>query len=546
MDFNTCFATTEYYHTIAYYSHLVPVFIAALLGIFVLFASRFTLLSKIFGLFTFSFCLWLLGDVIIWVGKNYHMINFMWAPLDFINIIFYLLGGYFFIVLIRGDEKVPNWLKLIFFALTIPAWWITVTGQSISSFNLPVCEAFNNDWLTNYKLAIEWLMSAFVILTAFEANRKVEKTKKKQNILVALALLLFFAVFSVTEYIASLTGYYEMNLYSLFVLPVFLAMIIYSTTNLKMFHLRLLGTQLLVYVLLIMVGSQFFFLENATNQILTIITFILSIFFGIVLLRNVKRELEARLKIEKLAGELQRANDRLKELDKQKTEFVSFATHQLRSPLTAIRGNASLILEGDLGPVPQPVKEAVETIATSIKTQIAVVEDYLNISRLELGTMRFDPKKFDFKDMLMDVINEQKPNMAGRGLLYTVDFDPKETYMINADPDKFKQVIMNTIDNSIKYTPQGSISTILTKDSAKGTIRLEIRDTGVGIRPDVMPKLFQKFSRAPNASESNIHGTGLGLFIAKEIITAHKGRVWAESEGDGKGSQFYIEIPEAK
>lgn len=545
MDINTCFATTEAYHAIAYYSHLVPVLIAVLLGIFVLFASRFSLLSKVLNLFIASFCLWLIGDVVIWTGKDYNFINFVWAPLDYINVVFYILGAYFFTILVWDGRTVPVWLRISLLALSIPAWWVTFSGQSITAFNQPQCEAFNSDWLTNYKLAVELVVCVYIIVIAILGIKKSDRNKKIQYSVVATALLLFFGVFSITEYISSQTGIYEINLYSLFVLPIFLAMIIYSITNLKMFQLRIIGTQLLVYVLLIMVGSQFFFLENITNQILTIITFILSVFFGAVLIRNVKKEAEARIKIEKLAGDLEKSNTRLKELDVQKTEFISFATHQLRSPLTSIKGNTSLILEGDAGPVAPTMKPILETIFTSIKTMANIVEDYLNVSRIELGTMKYSMVDMDFKDLFRDVMNEQKVNIESKGLAYSVSVDDTQIYKIKADPDKFKQVVMNTIDNSIKYTPQGSLTISLSKDPKRKVIRLKIADTGVGIKAEVMPKLFRKFSRAPDASAANIHGTGLGLFIAKEIMNAHGGRIWAESEGEGKGSQFYVEMPEA-
>jgi signal transduction histidine kinase len=117
---------------------------------------------------------------------------------------------------------------------------------------------------------------------------------------------------------------------------------------------------------------------------------------------------------------------------------------------------------------------------------------------------------------------------------------------VKADPDKLKQVLMNTVDNSVKYTEKGSIAVSVAKDEADDSIVFKVSDTGVGIEADVIPKLFQKFSRANNANEANIHGTGLGLYIARDIMNAHGGRIWAESEGVGKGSQFYVEIPESK
>jgi signal transduction histidine kinase len=162
---------------------------------------------------------------------------------------------------------------------------------------------------------------------------------------------------------------------------------------------------------------------------------------------------------------------------------------------------------------------------------------------MELGTMKYDFKPIDFKELLDEVVREQKTNIEAKGLKLNVSVSG-DSFPIKADVDKFKQVIVNTIDNSVKYTPQGSITISLEKNDKN--IRFVVSDTGVGINPKTMPKLFKKFSRADNASDANIHGTGLGLFIAKEILTAHGGHMWAESEGEGKGSQFYIEIPEAK
>jgi signal transduction histidine kinase len=209
-----------------------------------------------------------------------------------------------------------------------------------------------------------------------------------------------------------------------------------------------------------------------------------------------------------------------------------------------MKGYASLMLEGEMGPVPEMVKGGIQTILTSTKTLINLVEDYLNISRMELGTMKYSLTEIDFKSLLEEVVREQKTNIEAKGLTFNVDFDANQTYKVKADLDKFKQVLMNTIDNSVKYTPTGSLSISLFKKDGK--VIFKVSDTGVGINPAVMVKLFKKFSRAENAHEVNIHGTGLGLFIAREIMNAHKGRIWAESAGEGKGSQFYVELPEVR
>jgi signal transduction histidine kinase len=152
----------------------------------------------------------------------------------------------------------------------------------------------------------------------------------------------------------------------------------------------------------------------------------------------------------------------------------------------------------------------------------------------------------DMNALVSEVAGELKPNIQKSGLKFDYKAIGEGPWTVSADPDKLKQVIANIIDNSVKYTPSGSLSIALERvPNADGTIpvRFSVTDTGIGIAPGVMPKLFQKFSRADNANKQNIHGTGLGLFIVREIVNAHKGRVWAESEGEGKGSKFIVELP---
>ena len=482
--------------------------------------------------------MWLAGDLVDWVSSSYSYVYFTWSWLDYVNVLFFAIGTYFFGIFARSKISITE--KIFIVLVTIPAFLITYNGNSVTGFYQSVCEASENEVLTKYKLFAEAIYVLMILFSFVVAWLKSDRAKKIQISVVASAIILFFAVFSSTEYIATITNVYEINLYGLFVLPIFLIVMVFAITNLGMFKIRFLGTQLLVYTLIIMISSQFLFLESSTDAALNIITLLVTVLFSLILLRNTKKELEARIQIEVLAHDLGTANTRLQELDKQKTEFVSFASHQLRSPLTAMKGYASLILEGDYGPVSDDLKKAAQIIFDSTKTLAAVVDDYLNVSRIELGQMKYDFSIFDLKGLVQDVVDELKPNVEGAGL--QLEFVPKVDgkYDIMADKEKLKQVITNIVDNSVKYTPHGKI--VIGLESVGKKIRLSIKDTGIGISKDTIPKLFSKFSRATNANKTNIRGTGLGLFIAKEIVTAHKGKIWVESEGDGKGSSFYLEI----
>ncbi len=534
---STCTGAADY-GAIIYYSHLIPLAISFIVALFVMIKSKYSLLSQIFFSFTIVFCVWLFFDMIAWTSQDFNLIAAVWTPLDFLNTAFYLLALYFFLVFTHGKE-IPLRRRIFLLILLLPSWYLSVSTTSIVGFDGANCEAINNDLSTAYKFALE-IITALAIIAVSIYKYHVQKWDEfKRTFMLACALLLFFVVFSVTEFISSNTGYYELNLYSLFILPIFLFMIIYAFTNLKVITGQFSATQLLTYVMIILVGSQFFFLENATNQLLTVGTFILSLSFGVLLNKDAKLEFEQKKKIEKLAVELKSANERLIELDKQKSEFVSFATHQLKSPLAAMKGYASLILDGDYGDVNPQVRESVNRIYESSRTLANVVEEYLNISRIELGSMKYYLEDQDVKPIIEDVIGELKPNIEKTGI--TLSFDAKpDNYVASVDVDKIKQVFMNFIDNSVKYTPTGSVTVGLERKGDK--ILFKVSDTGIGMSQKTIDSLFLKFTRAYNANKTNIHGTGLGLYVAKQIVDAHGGKVWAESKGEGKGSVFYVEL----
>ncbi len=238
---------------------------------------------------------------------------------------------------------------------------------------------------------------------------------------------------------------------------------------------------------------------------------------------------------------LKKTNIKLEELNLQKTEFISIATHQLRGPLGSIKGYASMILEGDFDKPSEKMKGAVETMLRSAQSLAVIVDDYLDVSRIEQGKMKYDFSVFDLKEVVESVATEFKPIVSIAHLDLQFECEKGEPFLTRADKGKIKQVFTNLLDNSIKYTPTGSIAIKLEK-KPDNIILFTINDTGVGINPEVIPQLFARFSRAPEASKTNILGTGLGLFVAKKIVEAHQGKVWAESEGQGKGSRFCVEL----
>lgn len=549
---NTCYETAKSVRVIANYSHIIPIILSLSLALFIFFKSKFNLFSKIFLSFVISFCIWLVGDLIAWTSNDYHLVYSVWAFLDYIEILFFILGLYFVIAFVNErDTKVYK--KIIFIVILIAPLIITITGHSVEGFTQSVCEALNNNFLSNYKLLVESGIGISIIVYLIASIfKKQSREDKKADIIVLSSILLFLSFFGVTEYVASITGIYEYNLYSLFILPLFLIAIIYSVFELDIFHFNILGTHYLVVGLVILSGGQLFFINTAADRLLTVLTVSLTVGLSIILFRNLKKESDQRVHIEKLSVDLadsklrledtniklENANDKLKDLDKLKTEFLSLATHQIRAPLTAIKGYGSMLMEGDFGVINAKAKEAVSRIFQSSNNLAIVVEDFLNVSKIESGGMKYEKVDFDFGEVANAVSKDQALIAEKKGLKlhYTQD---QEKHTVNGDKEKLRQVVINLIDNSIKYTKKGTVDVSVTTKDDK--MVFSVKDTGMGMTPEIKATLFQKFARG-EGGRVNTSGSGLGLYLAKEIAVAHGGHVSVESEGPNKGSTFSMEL----
>lgn len=248
--------------------------------------------------------------------------------------------------------------------------------------------------------------------------------------------------------------------------------------------------------------------------------------------------------VDRQTKKLRTANKRLKELDKAKSEFISLASHQLRTPLTAIKGYISMILEGMWGKLDIEQEEKLKRVFISTERLINLVEDLLMVSRIESGRLEFNYQKVSLEPIIESLAREFEHTIKINGLYLNFKKPDKPLSMISADQLKIRQVFQNLIDNAIHYTKKGGI-TISVKEANKKII-ISVQDTGIGISVKEYPLLFKKFSRAAGAVKMFTDGTGLGLYLCAKIVKGHKGRVWAESEGKGKGSTFFVELPVGK
>jgi len=314
-------------------------------------------------------------------------------------------------------------------------------------------------------------------------------------------------------------------------------------------NIKVIATELFITIIVFVLIAELFIASSFTDLLIKTGVTIIIIFSSSFLIGSVRREIQSKEKITRLLLDLDRISQRLKVLDKKKSEFLSIASHHLRDPLTVIKGYSSMLIEGSFGEIPQAVKESVEKIYTSSGHLITMISDFMDISRIESGNMKYVFSDVDIKKLVVDLADEMKQNADRAHLAFSVEVEDEavfvEHFITVGDDGKLRQVFSNLIDNSIKYTPNGKVSVLLKKSTDGKKIIFNVFDTGIGMSEDTIGKIFKKFSRAEGVSKVYTEGTGLGLYVAAEIIKKHEGRIWAESKGEGQGSSFFVEL-EAK
>jgi len=232
-----------------------------------------------------------------------------------------------------------------------------------------------------------------------------------------------------------------------------------------------------------------------------------------------------------------------REIEKMKSEFVSVASHQLRTPLTGIKWFAELMLRGKAGAISADQKDFLTQIHDSNERMIKLVEDLLNVSRIETGT-KFEIKKIptDIVPML-DSLTTDLVGLAEKHKVKIVRAEnfPK-TLILSVDADKIRQVFGNLLSNAVKYSHEGGVVTVGLDSSKTDVITFSISDTGLGIPEKAQSRMFEKFFRAENVQTQETDGTGLGLYIVKAIVEGHGGRIWFESK-ENVGTTFFVELP---
>ncbi len=466
------------------------------------------------------------------------------------SVFLFFISYYFFIVrwFLEKEKfyKILGWLVLlyglVFGSISVFTNLIVTSTEFKSWGGFPL---FSNwGWLVFYgHVILLTILINIVLVRSYEASSQENKTK----IQYFLSGLVFFAVFNfifnvILPIFWGNYKYYYFGNYSTIVLLILTA---YAIVKHQLFNIKVIATESVVVVLSIGLLIEVFVSNNTAETVIKAIIWILATYGGWQLIKSVKVEIKQREDLAVLAKQLEDANSHLKEIDKLKDDFLSMASHELNTPIAAIEGYLSMILqEGMGGKIPPKAKEYLESVFKSSQRLANLVKDLLNVSRIESGRIHIIYEQKQITDIIDQSIMEVMSK--AREAKHTLTFEkpakmPPLTYF---DVTRVTEILINMLGNSIKYTPPGGTIIVRVVNDDKKIV-VSVADNGKGIPKERTQAVFEKFTQV-DVMKDEVKGTGLGMYIAKKFIELMNGQIWFQSPGVNKGTTFFFSLPVLK
>ena len=513
--------------------------IVSLVMSFVVFANnRNDRVNQIWALTTFLLGMWSMGLAGV-VSSKSQDVAMLWQYLLDASAIIIPITFFIFTAHLLNLQEV--------YKKTVNLSWVAGILLLILSFTkffkLGVAPKFSFDyWIVPGPLysifpLVFCLFVSFSVYLLLKERTRTKNTVLKRQINYVLGAQIFGFGGGITNFFPQLWDIYPVGNYFVLFYVFFIS---YSIFKHHLFDIKVIATELFSYAIWVFLLARVLLASTPNERFTNVVLLVIVVIFTVLLIKSVRKEVEQREQLEILTKKLAKANEQLKVLDKARAEFISIASHQLRTPPATIKWYVAAILGGDFGPIPDSVKDQLRKTERVNNGLIRLIDDLLNVSRVERGKLEFMFEKTDIQK-LVELAYEQLIPQAAEKKLQLIYNKPTTTIPeITADKEKLRQVVNNLIDNAIKYTKQGSVEVSLSRSN--GNVVIKVKDSGKGVSKDETSSIFDKFGRGKDAGK-HASGLGLGLYLAKVVVEQHKGKIWVESKGVGKGSTFVVSLP---
>ena len=471
--------------------------------------------------------------------------------------------AYFYFIVNFLDLKISRAFSWAIFGITLNLAYFSTT----TFFKIGIVKKFTFFWVDTgpyYFIFPVFFLSLILyalwfLVSAYHQNKN-NITRREQIKYQIIAGIVGF-VGGVVNFLPQLFNVFPFGSH---VILVYISLVSYLILKYRLFNVKLILVEIALILLNFFLFANIFLSKVTAILLINILLFASILFLSIFLIRGIYKDIRDREKIQVLVNDMAKANKRLLALEQQKTEFVSIASHQLRTPMTVIKGYASMVLEGAFGTLPAGAKDAMDKLYKSSQKIVVLIEDLLTVSRIEQGRGMPIFEIINFVDFIRELLVPLAVEVRSAGLrLSFIATERSERTLVPLDKKKFEQAFKHLIDNALKYTKApGSVSIAISSDEGNHRISLSISDTGAGMTEEQIKTIMEKSTLESEAREgflqnsprddkknkevrgSIIQNTGIGLYIAQEIINAHYGSLRVESGGVDQGTTVIIELPE--
>ncbi|MDI6602875.1 MAG: ATP-binding protein [Patescibacteria group bacterium] len=517
--------------------------VAGVTGLFVFLKERKQQLNQIWCFLNFAIAIWMLGLGGTLVVNDQNIALFSQRILYIGTILIPVLFFQFCVVLI-GKQREKNFITLfkINTLLVIVFVFSLFVGDLFIKYVKPRTPfgywPIEVGWLY-YPFLLWFFLNVIYAFILLRKNIKKEKDiiKRKQTDIIFYGALIGFIAGS-ANFLLDFNIVFP-PLHNLFVIS-YLFFTALAITRYHLFGIKVILTENLVGIMGILL-LIFSFLLPGNYRIFGLGVFLLFCLFAYFLLKATYEESKRREEAEKISIRERALRKRAEKLARLKSEFLAMSSHQLRTPPTSIKGYLSLILEGRYGEIPNQIKEVLKKVSQANERLIRIANQFLRASNLELGGLKPELKEVALeKEILEPLIEEFKPKIEAKNLYFKLE-KPEEPTKVFVDLDQVKEIFSNLLDNALKYTPKGGIEISVKKEEK--SVLVAVKDTGEGLSQEEKLIIFESFGKGKAGYLHWMEGAGLGLYIARKLVELNKGKIWAESEGKGRGSTFFVALP---
>ena len=467
----------------------------------------------------------------------------LWARVLYIMATFTSISFFLFTLVFPEDKKIPWWKEFLLFLENIVVILLILHPTYIIQ-GVRIVQGGEDIilWGPLYIIFFLHISGYFLagFVTLFTKLKKAQGVVKQQIALILAGYFFAANLAMITNLTLPWLGYFELNWLGQFFSTLVAIFTTYAILKHNLLNIKVIATESFVLLLNLFLFFQFILSQTPRDFLTNGILLFAVAGSSYLTIRSVIKEVERRQELSNLTASLKKANTRLKELDRQKTEFLSIASHQLRTPLSIIKGYVELIHDGAYGKTTKKMREILGNMDESNERLISLVDEFLDISRIEQGRTKYHFDNAKLNSIVEGVAKELANRAKGKGI-EIVSKPDKTIIESRMDEEKIRHVIFNFVDNAIKYSEEGTI-TIETQNGQNAYI-CKVSDQGLGFNKEDEANFFQKFYRGKNVEGINVNGNGLGIYVCRKFIEAHGGEVWAKSTGIGKGSEFGFSIP---